>query len=126
MNYLQEVNILFQKRIDYLQKKKERCFIDSFTPNRCVAKIEAQIKRLRDLAKLAKMRTQRESKSLVNAYLTLLDERGPSSPVAKVATLAVGSLGAYKAAKWAIMRDRCKEYRYSPYLYKRCMKGQDE
>ena len=113
MNYLQEVNILFQKRIDYLQKKKERCFIDSFTPNRCVAKIEAQIKRLRDLAKLAEAWAAANTLERINMVLT-------------VATLAVGSLGAYKAAKWAIMRDRCKEYRYSPYLYKRCMKGQDE
>ncbi len=127
MSYLEELDVLFQKRIDALQKKKQRCMDYSSMPNRCVNKVEAQIARVKKLARVARFRKRAlESESLIDAYLDTIQEGKPKSPVARVATGVVAAAGLYKGAKWKIMRDRCKDKKYSPYLYKRCMKGLEE
>lgn len=127
MNHLLEIDILFQKRIASLEKKKQRCMDYSSMPNRCVSKVETQIARVKKLARVARFRKRAlESESLTDAYLDVVQEARPNSPVAKVVTYGLGAAAAYKSAKWAIMRDRCKDKKYSPYLYKRCMKRLEE
>ena len=115
-------------RISQLEKKKRRCMDYSSMPNRCVNKVEAQIARVRKVAKLAKFRTKAlESKRVsLNLYLDELQEARPSSPIAKVVTYGLVGLGALKAAGHVIKRSDCKQYKYSPYLHKRCMKNLDE
>lgn len=127
MSQLQEINILFQKRIAQLERKKERCMDYSATPNSCVRKVEAQIARTRKLSRLSKFRTRSlESRSYVDSYLDHLQEGGPKSPVAKAVTYGLGGVAMYKGAKWGVKRSDCKQYKYSPYLHKQCMKGLDE
>ena len=127
MSQLQEINILWKKRIQQLEKKKQRCMDYSSTPNSCVNKVEAQIARTRKLARISRMRTRSmESETIVDSYLDLLQEGRPKSPMGKVAVGALGALGAYKTAKWGVKRSDCKEYKYSAYLHKRCMKGLEE
>ena len=129
MNQLQEISILFRKRMAQLKKKKQRCLDYSSTPNRCAAKVDAQIKRLRGIEIASRFRKRTlEANTLIDQYLNVLQEklRQPSSPAAKVVKYGLAGLAVYKGAKWAIKRDQCKQYKYSPYLYKRCMKGLDE
>ena len=52
MNQLQEINALLKRRIEYLEKKKQTCMDYSSTPNRCVSKIEDQIKRIRKISRI--------------------------------------------------------------------------
>lgn len=126
MNQLQEINVLLKKRIEQLQKKKQTCMDYSSTPNRCVAKVQAKIDRMKKLSRITRLRTKAiESESLLDTYLNVLQEKG-KSPVARAATYGLAAVGGYKAAKWGVKRSDCKDYKYSPYLHKRCMKGLDE
>lgn len=121
MSQIQEVKFLFWRRIEQLQQRKKQC-ID----RHCINKIDDQIERTKELSNIIDARRRSfESKSL-NFTSKLISEVRPNSAAAKVATYGLGALATYKAAKWAIMKDRCKEYKYSPYLHKRCMKGLDE
>jgi hypothetical protein len=127
MNQLQEISVLLKKRIAHLEKKKQTCLDYSSTPNRCVSKVEAQIARMRKIERIAKLRTRSmESASFVDSYLDMLTEAGPKSPMGKVAVAAATIVGAHKVAKTGIRRSQCKEYKYSSYLHKRCMKGLEE
>jgi len=129
MNQLQEISILFKKRIQQLERKKQRCLDYSSTPNRCAKKVEAQIKRVKAMERVARFRKRPlESDNMIDSYLDVLQEklRRPKSAVGKVASYGLTALGAYKGARWAVRRSDCKEYKYSPYLHKRCMQGKDE
>ena len=128
MNQLQEINRLLQMRIAQLEKKKQKCMDYSSMPNRCVNKVEAQIARIRKVAKLSKFRTKAlESKRVtLDLYLDELQEARGRTPLTRAVTYGIGALGAYKTAKWAVKRSDCKQYKYSPYLHKRCMKNLDE
>ncbi|MHA1827438.1 MAG: hypothetical protein ACTSX6_02190 [Candidatus Heimdallarchaeaceae archaeon] len=127
MNQLQEIKILFKKRIEQLERKKQTCLDYSSTPNRCVAKVQAQIERTKKLARVARFRTKAlESETVLNSYLDLLQEGRPKSPVGRAVSYGLTGLGVYKGTRWAIRRSECKQYKYSPYLHKRCMKGIEE
>ena len=123
MNQLQEVGILLKKRREQLERKKQRCLDYSTTPNKCVAKVEAQIKRLEKVTRVARMRTKAlESESFVDLYLSHLYER-KKIPAAKAVTYGLAGVAGYKVTKRIICK---KQHKRNPYLYKQCIKGLDE
>lgn len=129
MNQLNEVSVLFKKRIAQLERKKQQCLDYSSTPNRCASAVEAKIKRMKAIERVSRFRKRTlESDVVVDGYLNTLQEKfkRPNSPVAKVVTVGALAAGAYKTAKWRIMKDRCKKYEYSPYLHNLCMKDKLE